>query len=159
MTRSAHEIPSHEPKGPEKSVLIFLPGCPDCDLTCDPIAAQPGGGDTYRILEVPTDSAALGIGDLVLALESDSVLEFVAVIERRCLASISFHLAGWIDQERFLQRLTDTQVEFTEVSMRVFMCNAASQQQVHALCDLLQEFRVNAQLCDHVMQHWHALSA
>ena len=159
MTGSAQPNPPIRRTPSGKPVLIFLPGCPDCDLTCDPLLAQPSGGDNYRILEVPTESATVGIDDLVIALESDSVLEFVAVIERRCLASFSFHLPGWINRDRFLDQLAATGVASNEVRHRVFMCNASSEEQVHALCDLLNEFRVSARLCDHVTQHWHALSA
>ena len=115
-------------------------------------------GDCYRIVQIPSDSAALGVGDLVLALPVGDTLEFAWVLERRCLASCSFRLPGWVPRGPFFDQLDDIGVAHREVDPNIIMCNLDSETAVHELLDLLAHHRIDAQLCDHVTGHWHQTS-
>jgi hypothetical protein len=140
-------------------VDLVLPCCPDCNEPGETLLASHVAGTTYRIAEVPVDTALVGLGDLVAALAVGERLEFLEVAERRCLASCSFTIPGWIDRRRFLRRLRATGVAHREVVPQVFMCNLDSEAQVRRLQALLRAHHVPANLCDHATLQWQRLAA
>lgn len=144
-----------QPHDPPQVVHLTLPGCAECDLPPDRIPAIPTTGDSYRIVQVPTDSAELGVGDVVLALPVGDTLEFAWVLERRCLASCSFVLPERVSRPEFLDRLDQIGVAHREVTPGVLMCNLDSDASANGLLDHLEEHRIAARFCDHVTGHWH----
>jgi len=149
---------SLEPTTGDSLVDLVLPCCPDCDEPGEILQARHVAGTTYRIAEVPLDSALVGLGDLVVAQQVGPRLEFLEVSERRCVASCSFAIPGWIDHRRFLRRLAATGVAHREVVPRAFICNLGSEAEVRRLRALLRGHHVPANLCDHTTLQWQQLA-
>jgi hypothetical protein len=63
------------------------------------------GGDSYRIANVPFFVRHAGLHDTVIALPVGNELEFVAVTERRCVASFGFVVDADGDTTALLARL------------------------------------------------------
>lgn len=113
--------------------------------------------DTYRIVAVPVDSTEVGYGDVVLALEYAGSLEFVTVLERRCIASVSFVLPGWLRATRFLDDVTRLGVQYRGTGNRAFICNVSDVDAARSLVEMLDQHRVRALYCDHQSLRWHEI--
>lgn len=113
--------------------------------------------DTYRIAEVPIDSTDVGYGDVVLALPFDGSVEFVTVLERRCIASVSFVLPGWLRTTNFLAELARLGVHCRDLGNRAVICNVDDVDIARGAVDLLDQHRVRALYCDHESFRWHEI--
>lgn len=137
------------------TITLHLCVCGQCDLDPELVAAEPLGGDQYRIAQVPAYSAQVGLGDRVLALTGPDGLEFLALVERVCVGSFSFELGRGHRPSVVRAEIEAVGAAVRRGDHRWFTVNAASADQVDDLVDLLARHRIVARYCDHQTGHWH----
>jgi hypothetical protein len=85
---------------PTDLVQLHIP-LDDPEIGCECVWAAAVGPDRYRIANVPFFAHDVGIHDVVLALEAESCLELVEVLERRSVASFNYELLTGVDEPVF----------------------------------------------------------
>ena len=93
----------------------------DPDLPAETLWALPLGDDRYRIANVPFLVHHVGLGDVVVAAEvTAGQLELLDVVEHHHVASFSYELQHWVDNEDFFRRATEMDVQSEGMARRLF---------------------------------------
>lgn len=141
--------------------VITLPYCPEpgCGGGGERVPALHVSGDTYRIDGVPGATTLVGYGDLVIALEAEGWLEYITVIERRCLASIGFRAPDRVAETVILSELEAIGARTADLGAGLHVCNLLSLEAEAAAIDILEREHAPGMHCDHLTGAWTHIHA